>query len=146
MYRSTALAISFLLATSLHAGAITMQECSVRYKAAQAAGTLNGKTWNAFRKSECAGESQAAAQPAAAAPASAAQAATPAATAVATEGNLVFPKVVDPKYAGEKASKARRLTCADQFRANKAGTGNGGLKWTQKGGGYYSRCNQALNP
>jgi hypothetical protein len=35
-------------------------------------------------------------------------------------------------------------TCLDQYRANKANNGNGGLKWIQKGGGYYSQCNKAL--
>ena len=33
--------------------ALTMQECSVKYKAAQAAGTLKGTKWNDFRKAEC---------------------------------------------------------------------------------------------
>ncbi len=32
-------------------------------------------------------------------------------------------------------------TCLDQYNANKASGGNGGLKWIQKGGGYYSQCN-----
>jgi hypothetical protein len=27
---------------------------------------------------------------------------------------------------------------------NKASNGNGGLKWIQKGGGYYSECNKRL--
>ena len=35
-------------------------------------------------------------------------------------------------------------TCLDQYRANKTGNGNGGLKWIQKGGGYYSECNKRL--
>ncbi len=29
-------------------------------------------------------------------------------------------------------------------QANKAGSGNGGLHWIQKGGGYYSECNAKL--
>ena len=32
------------------------------------------------------------------------------------------------------------MTCADQFTANKATNANGGLKWIEKGGGYYSEC------
>ncbi len=36
------------------------------------------------------------------------------------------------------------LTCLDQYKANKASNGNGGLKWIQKGGGYYSECNKRL--
>ena len=30
------------------------------------------------------------------------------------------------------------------YNANKSGTGNGGLKWIQKGGGYYSECTKRL--
>ncbi len=35
-------------------------------------------------------------------------------------------------------------TCLDQYKANKASNGNGGLRWIQKGGGYYSECNKRL--
>jgi hypothetical protein len=36
------------------------------------------------------------------------------------------------------------LTCLDQYKANKADNMNGGLRWIQKGGGYYSMCNRHL--
>ena len=78
----------------------------------------------------------------AAAPA-AAPAPTPAAAPVAA-GNAVFPSAVDAKYSKESAGKARMATCLDQYKANKANNGNGGLKWIQKGGGYYSECNKRL--
>ncbi|MFZ0372645.1 MAG: hypothetical protein WAL39_04960, partial [Xanthobacteraceae bacterium] len=52
-------------ATSAYA--LTMAECSAKYKAAKADGTLNGQKWNDFRKAQCG--SQASAAPAAAAPA-----------------------------------------------------------------------------
>jgi hypothetical protein len=51
---------------------------------------------------------------------------------------------VNSKYSSESAGKARMETCLDQYRANKAANGNGGLKWIQKGGGYYSQCNAKL--
>jgi hypothetical protein len=35
-------------------------------------------------------------------------------------------------------------TCLDQDNANKATNANGGLKWIQKGGGYYSECTKQL--
>jgi len=44
----------------------------------------------------------------------------------------------------ESAGKARMHTCLDQYKANKAADANGGLKWVQKGGGYYSECNKQL--
>ena len=35
------------------AQALTMKECSAKYKAAESAGTLNGLKWNDFRKAQC---------------------------------------------------------------------------------------------
>jgi hypothetical protein len=66
-------------------------------------------------------------------------AATPAAV-----GNAVFPTAVSPKYSKESAGRARMHTCRDQYNANKTGNANGGLRWIQKGGGYYSECNKRL--
>ena len=68
---------------------------------------------------------------------------SPAPTPAAT-GNAVFPNAVSPKYSGESAGKARMQTCLDQYRANKANGDNGGLKWIEKGGSYYSECNKRL--
>jgi hypothetical protein len=131
---------------AMPAQALTMQECSAKYKAAQTAGTLNGQKWNDFRKSEC-GSDGAAAPAAPAAPKTAEAkpkaAATPAA-APAPMGEAVFPKAVDPKYSKETEGKARMHTCVDQYNANKVGNANGGLKWIQKGGGYYSECTKKL--
>ena len=45
------------------AQALTMQECSAKYKAAQDAGTLNGMKWNDFRKAQCGTDSTAATTP-----------------------------------------------------------------------------------
>ncbi len=138
---------------SVPAQALTMQECSAKYKAAQTAGTLNGQKWNDFRKAECG--SDAAATPAAAPAAAPAAPKTaeakpkksetaPAAAPAAASGPAVFPKAVDPKYSKETEGKARMHTCVDQYNANKAGNANGGLKWIQKGGGYYSECTKKL--
>jgi hypothetical protein len=151
--RSTALAFA-LVAISVpvwtaNAHAISMQECSTKYKAAQAAGTTKGMKWNDFRKAEC---SEAAATPAAGTAAAppktekkeAAPAAPAAAAAAATAGKAVFPAAVAPKYSKESEGKQRMLTCLDQYNANKTGNGNGGMKWIQKGGGYYSECNKRL--
>ncbi len=59
-------------------------------------------------------------------------------------GGAVFPSSVSSKYSSESAGKARMHTCLDQYNANKAGNGNAGLHWIQKGGGYYSQCNAKL--
>ena len=133
------------------ASALTMAECSAKYKAAKDGGTLNGQKWNDFRKAQCGAD----ATPAAAAPAAPAEpkaaetkpkkeAAPAAAPAPAATGNAVFPSAVDSKYSKETAGKARLHTCVDQYNANKASNANGGLKWIEKGGGYYSECNKRL--
>ena len=137
MNRQSSLALvslAFGLAVSAQspAAALTMKECSAKYQAAQKAGTLKGMKWNDFRKAEC-GED---AKPASAA---AAPKATPAKATTA-----VFPKSIDPKYSKESPGKARLKTCTDQYNANKAKNANGGMKWIEKGGGYWSECNKHL--
>jgi hypothetical protein len=140
--------------------ALSTKDCSVKYQAAKQAGTLNGQKWNDFRKAECGAPADTPASPtanpfsptAATAPAPApttpstrtAPAPTPRATAT---GSAVFPQAISPKYASESAGKGRLHTCLDQYNANKAaggGAGNGGMKWIEKGGGYYSACNKGL--
>jgi hypothetical protein len=55
-----------------------------------------------------------------------------------------MPKAVDAQYADQSAGKARMHTCVDAYHANKdAGTLNG-LRWIQKGGGFYSICNSKI--
>ena len=147
------------LAATSPALALTAQECSAKYQAAKTAGTLNGQKWNDFRKAECGADATAApaATPAAtpAAPAApkaveakpkkeAAPPAAPAAAPAVPAGPAVYPSAVDPKYSKETAGKGRMHTCVDQYNANKTANANGGLKWIQKGGGYYSECNKKL--
>lgn len=150
---------------AMPAQALTAQECSAKYQAAKAAGTLGDQKWNDFRKAQCGADAapaaattaapkeapKAAAAPketpkAAAAPKEApkaAEAPKPAA-APAAAGAAVYPTAVSPKYSSETAGKARMHTCVDQYNANKATNANGGLKWIQKGGGYYSECTKRL--
>ena len=133
------------------AQALTMQECSAKYKAAQAAGTAKGMKWNDFRKAECGSDATATPAgtttpaPTTSAKTTKSEASHPAsASPPAPTGNATFPNAVSPKYSGETAGKARMHTCLDQYNANKANNGNGGLKWIEKGGGYYSECNKRL--
>ena len=154
-----------IVLASTSAQALTMQECSAKYKAAQTAGTLKGMKWNDFRKAECGTDASAApaatpataTKPAAApSPATASKpaattakpaattAARPSSAPTAAPSNAVFPNALSPKYSSESPGKARMHTCLDQYNANKAKNGNGGLNWIQKGGGYYSECNKRL--
>ena len=140
------------------AQALTAQECGAKYQAAKKDGTLGGQKWNDFRKAQCGADATPAAAPAAAAPAAPAapkeatkdtakqakKEAAPAAAPAAPAGPAVFPNAVDPKYSKESEGKARMHTCVDQYNANKATNANGGMKWIQKGGGYYSECSKKL--
>jgi hypothetical protein len=127
------MAAMLALAGAPSAQALTMQECSAKFKDARSAGTLNGMNWNAFRKAQCG------------AGAAAATTTTPTTTPRMGYGaSAVFPSAISPKYSSESAGKARLHTCLDQYKANKASNGNGGLVWIAKGGGYYSECNKRL--
>lgn len=74
----------------------------------------------------------------------AAAAAASAAAAKLPVQPAVFPTAVSAKFKDKKPSKARFATCLEQYRTNKATNANGGLKWIQKGGGFYAQCNKKL--
>jgi hypothetical protein len=98
--------------TLVTTAAPTAMGCGLKYLTAEIAGKLKGRKWKEFREEECGG----------------------------TSTQAVFPSMIAPKYSGESTDKARTLTCADQFNANKATNANDGMKWIEKGGGYYSEC------
>jgi hypothetical protein len=146
--------------SSVRAEESAMKQCADKWQAAKTAGTTGGLTYLQY-SSKCRADLKAA--PAAEAPAApaaapaapvaapakpvapaAAPAARAAAPAPAATGAAIFPTAISPAHASEKPGKARMHTCVDQYNANKANGGNGGLKWIQKGGGYYSECNAKL--
>jgi hypothetical protein len=86
--------------------------CALKFMSAEVAGKLKGRKWKEFRQEECG----------------------------ASTTQAVFPSTIAPKYSGEPLDKARTHTCADQFTANKSANANGGLKWIELSGGYYSEC------
>jgi hypothetical protein len=133
-------------AAAAPANALSTQECSAKYQAAKKDGSLGAMKWNDFRKAQCGADAGPAAAPAGGSPPPTTAAKEPPASAPASMpvGNAVFPNAVDAKYAKETPGKARMHTCVDQYHANQAGNGNGGLKWIQKGGGYWSECNKHL--
>ncbi|MBA8901261.1 hypothetical protein [Phyllobacterium sp. P30BS-XVII] len=133
-----------LLAWGMPAQAISMKECSVKYKAAQAAGSA--ASWNEFRKQQCAKDISATPAPESDAAVSEmkTEAAAKDAQAAGDTKSLVFPSAVSSKFAAEKPAKARMHTCLEQYHINKDNNALGGTKWIQKGGGYYKLCNDKL--
>lgn len=129
LVRHLTISVAILLgATALEATsaqALTMKECSAKYKEAKAAGTLNGMKWNDFRKSQCGAE--ATAPPAAE---------SKPAPAPATAEKPVAEK---PVSEGRKAEYARERACGKEWKADKAaGKIQAGMKWPQ----YWSECNK----
>ena len=132
--------LAFLGATAFMtpASALTMKECSVKFKSAQADGSAKDMKWNDFRKAQCGAD--ATAEPGV----SMATNEEPAKPTMAAPSGVKFPTAVSPKYASEKAGTARMHTCVDAYHEDKANNSLGGLKWIQKGGGFYSLCNAKL--
>jgi len=120
----------FLAAVGLGAPASAqqniMKECGEKWQAAKAANKTGDLTWPQFL-SKCRAEASAGAARPSAAP------------------GLVFPRAIDAKYKDLPEGQQRLRTCTDQYNANKTrGSGNGGMQWIEKGGGYWSACNKAL--
>ena len=59
-------------------------------------------------------------------------------------GKTTFPSSIAAKFSAEKPAKARMHTCLEQYRTNKVGGTLGGMRWIEKGGGYYKLCNDKL--
>jgi hypothetical protein len=140
-----AITCAFAVAAYTPASALTMKECSAKYKAAEKAGTLKGMKWNDFRKAECGTEAKATStKPAAAKTTKSSKKTAKTAAKPMKATNAVFPTKINSKYSKEAPGKAKLHTCVDQYNANKAKNANGGMKWIEKGGGYWSECSKRL--
>ncbi|MER8439631.1 hypothetical protein NKH36_15320 [Mesorhizobium sp. M1312] len=129
-------------ATAKAGSGLSRAECGAKYRAAKTANTLNGMKWNDFRISQCGASAfDDDTKPAADQASLTSQPEKP--TVTAPQG-VTFPKTISTKYSSETPSKARMHTCRDEYHANKEADTLGGLKWIQKGGGFYSLCNAAL--
>jgi len=121
---------------------LSMAECSAKYQAAKTNGTLGGMKWNDFRKGECG--ANAADDDTVPNPTEASYEGEPEAPKAKAPRGVKFPSAIAKKYSDETPGKARMHTCLDQYYANKDADALGGLKWIQKGGGFYSLCNARL--
>jgi hypothetical protein len=124
------------------AAGLTMAECSAKYQAAKAAGTLKGMRWNDFRKARCG--ARAADDDTVPSIDEASYTGEPERPVTNAPKGVKFPSAISRKYVGESPARARMRTCLEQYYANKDSGALGGLRWIQKGGGYYSLCNARL--
>ena len=147
-----------------------MKVCGDRWRAVKDAEAARGTTWPQYLARCRAEAASARTQPEAVAPAApsisandsrgqppaaprtgrtAAQAEAQVPAKAGTEAGVqtgapVFPAKVSERHASETPQRARQKTCSEQFQANKAANANGGLRWVEKGGGYWSKCNAHL--
>jgi hypothetical protein len=121
---------------------LSMAECSAKYQAAKSGGTLNGMKWNDFRKARCG--ANASDDDSVPAVDEASYTGDPEKPSIKAPRGVKFPSAVAKKYTDETPGKARMHTCLDQYYANKDADTLNGLRWIQKGGGYYSLCNAKL--
>jgi hypothetical protein len=127
-----------LLVTASPASALSMKDCSAKYKAAQADGSAKDMRWNDFRKAQCGAD--ATAEPEVSLDTNE----EPEKATMPAPSGVKFPNAIASKYASETAGKGRLHTCVDAYHENKDKNSLGGLKWIQKGGGFYSLCNAKL--
>lgn len=114
---------------------LSFKECGAQYQAAKKADALGGKKWMEYRTEVCR----------IAAPANR-QAAKVRSEATSNEAvsRLVFPTALASEFSTEKPWKARMRTCLKSYRQAKQDGALYGVKWVQKGGGYYSLCTARL--
>jgi hypothetical protein len=132
-FSAVAICIGLMLSAAPASAQSRMKACNDEWNKMKADNTVGDKKYADFRK-ECLSRTEA--------PDTSTTAAAKPSTS--KSGGAVFPSSVSSKYSNESAGKARMHTCLDQYHANKAGSGNAGLHWIQKGGGYYSQCNAKL--
>lgn len=126
-----------------------MKICGDKWRIAKESSATSGQTWTQFL-AKCRTETAAIVAPAAPAKPVVSIAETPApasenpAVASAPGKPAVYPGAIAAKFASEKPYRARQKTCSEQYQANKARGDNGGQRWLEKGGGYWSECNKRL--
>ena len=115
---------------------LSLKECGLKYRAAKTDGSLGNRKWLDYRRSD------GGIRP------SAVTAQRPRVRSEASRSEalrrLIFPVSLAGEFSGQKPWEARMRTCLKSYReAKKAGTLYG-VKWVEKGGGYYSECNKRL--
>jgi len=132
LFRSAAFLCCVTFALPAHA--LTMKECTEKFAQAKQSGSLNGEKWSDFRVSQCNIPNVASVETTQAQPTAAIEIPT----------GVIFPDKIDSKFASERPAQQRMKTCLDSYRANRDAKTLNGMKWVQKGGGYYSACNARL--
>ncbi len=117
---------------------LSFKACGEKYQTAKADGSIGGRKWLEFRRIECGigAKTSQVRQPA------------PVVTSEAVASELLrrvaFPGEVAGEFSDQKPAQQRMRTCLKSYHANKQAGTLAGLRWVQKGGGYYSQCTAKL--
>lgn len=117
---------------------LTFKECGAKYQAAKADGSLGDRKWLDYRRDVCGIQPRAPAANVSIAPAPSE------ASQAEAISRLVFPTALATGIEAKKPSEARMRTCLKSYHQAKQAGALYGVRWIQKGGGYYSLCNARL--
>ncbi len=113
---------------------LSFKECGAKYQAAKADGSLGDRKWLDYRRIECGITAAASKRPPVRSEASRSEAAR----------RLTFPAALASEFSGQKPWQARMRTCLKSYHEAKKAGALYGIKWVEKGGGYYSLCSAKL--
>ena len=127
---------SALTASEQNPKPLSFKTCGEKYRAAKADGSLGERKWTEFRSDVCG------------IAASTAQKRSPVVQSEAAASEMLrrvaFPGEVAKEFADQKPAQQRMRTCLKSYHSNKQAGTLAGLRWVQKGGGYYSQCTAKL--
>jgi hypothetical protein len=113
---------------------LSFKECGAKYRSAKADGSLGARKWLDYRRAECGITADAFRQPPSRSEASRAEATR----------RLAFPVALASEFSSQKPWEARMRTCLKSYREQKKAGTLYGVKWVERGGGYYSLCSAKL--
>lgn len=117
------------------AAPLSFKVCGARYQEAKKAGELRGRTWIEFRRTDCGirgGQGAVTIGP------------RSEATSAEALRRVSFPSQLAGEFHDRKPAQQRMRTCLKSYHANKEAGTLAGLRWVQRGGGYYSLCTARL--
>jgi hypothetical protein len=116
---------------------LTPKKCRAKYQSAIASGIIKGVRLETFSTTECGPG---------ASPLTLASDAfrNPGPPYTSAPRLTHFPNVVSDHFEAHPPVTARLFTCLEQYFVAKEKNALAGMQWIQKGGGYYSHCNNRL--
>jgi len=116
------------------ANPLSFKACGAKYQAAKADGSLGGRKWLDYRRVECGITADAIRK----------QPVRSEVSRTEATRRLPFPAALASEFSDRKPWEARMRTCLKTYHEAKKAGALYGVKWVEKGGGYYSLCSARL--